>query len=97
MRLILLLLLLLIPSVAWGQPSCGPRDTVLDHLAREYGEVHIGQGVTSQGQLLEVLTSPSGSWTLLLSLPNGQSCIAAAGESWEDLKDVVRQPRGKGA
>lgn len=77
-----------VPAVAQQMPTspaCGPRKTVVDQLGREYSEVPVTRGVTSEGALMELLASPSGTWTLLISLPNGQTCLAAAGESWEQL------------
>jgi hypothetical protein len=77
------------PVLAQGPAACGPRKMVVDQLGREYAEVPVNRGVTSEGALIELLASPSGSWTLLISLPNGQSCLAASGESWEQLDPQV--------
>lgn len=41
--------------------------------------------VTSRGRLLEVLVSPSGSWSLVLTAPGGRSCLVAAGSDWQAL------------
>lgn len=73
------------------QPPCGPRKTVVEQLGREYSEVPVNRGITAEGALMELLASPSGSWTLLISLPNGKSCLAAAGESWEELDPQMAQ------
>ena len=73
------------PALAQSSPACGPRKVVVEQLGREYEEVPVNRGVTAEGALMELFASPSGSWTLLISLPNGQSCLAAAGESWEEL------------
>jgi hypothetical protein len=35
--------------------------------------------------VFEVLASPSGSFTIILTQPNGLSCVMAAGENWENL------------
>lgn len=74
-----------VPALAQTPQACGPRKTVVEQLGREYAEVPVNRGITSEGALIELLASPSGSWTLLISLPNGKSCLAAAGESWEQL------------
>lgn len=76
---------LAVPAVAQTSPACGPRKTVIEQLGREYAEVPVNQGVTAEGALIELLASPSGSWTMLITLPSGRSCLAAAGESWEQL------------
>ena len=47
-------------------------------------------GLTSTGSMLEVLTSPAGgSWTVIMTMPNGVSCLVAAGENWESVKPLV--------
>ncbi len=42
-------------------------------------------GLASNGAVIEVLASPSGSFTIILTQPNGLSCVMAAGENWENL------------
>lgn len=79
------------PAFAQAPQACGPRNIVVEQLGRDYAEVPVNRGVTSEGALLELLASPSGSWTLLISLPNGRSCLAAAGESWEELDPQLAQ------
>ena len=41
------------------------------------------------GTMVEVLTSDKGSWTILTTLPNGLSCMVAAGKYWENLPKKV--------
>lgn len=81
----LVALSLAIPAWAQTPPACGPRKTVIEQLGREYSEVPVNRGITSEGALIELLASPSGSWTMLITTPSGRSCLAAAGESWEML------------
>ena len=51
-----------------------------DRLASEYGEELIEAKMMEEHGLLEVLTSPTkGTWTLLLTMPSGISCVLAAG------------------
>lgn len=78
-----------LPLEAWAQSLCGPRVAYLKQLAAEHGEVPVAAGLVSNGGLLEVLTSPSGSWTILVTQPNGMACLVAAGESWQSEKPAV--------
>ena len=65
---------------------CGERDTVLEWHAKQYQETPIGAGVTSAGGLIEVLTdTKGGTWTIIVTTPEGMSCLVAAGEGWRDL------------
>ncbi len=45
------------------------------------------------GQLMEVLTSEHGTWTVLLTSPSGRTCVIAAGTSWESLRNARLTPR----
>lgn len=70
-------------AVAQSQQACSPRTDVLGHLAKKYGEAPVAIGVTNKGGLIEVLTTgDGGTWTIILSNPNGISCFVAAGEGW---------------
>ncbi len=65
------------------QAPRSPRTDVLGHLAKKYGEAPVAIGVTDKGGLVEVLTTGDGNtWTIIVSMPNGTSCMVAAGEGW---------------
>ena len=68
-----------------AQQVCGERSKLMDHLEQKFSEQPIAMGLTSKGAVLEVLTSPSGSWTFLVTEPSGRTCLVASGESWESL------------
>ncbi|MDX1402284.1 MAG: hypothetical protein R3245_10205 [Kiloniellales bacterium] len=77
--------------------NCAPHDRLVQSLEKRYGEQPIGAGVTNNGKLMEVLTSPSGSWSVIVSSPNGISCLVAAGEGWRHiLPESVKDPLAKG-
>lgn len=66
--------------------QCDQRAKVIGHLAQKYQEAPVAIGVTTSGGIVEVLTSGDGStWTIILSNPNGTSCLVAAGEGWRAL------------
>ena len=56
------------PAIA-AETLCGSRDSVLKQLASEYQEAPVGIGLASNGAVVELLTSSSGSWTLLVTMP----------------------------
>ena len=79
------------PAAAAGQPQCTPRDAVLKRLSSEYAEAPVALGLSSNGGIVEVLTSGEGNtWTIIITMPNGVSCMVAAGEYWEGLEPVVK-------
>jgi hypothetical protein len=78
-----------------GSSLCGSRPDLLKQLSKRYNEEPVAVGLTSSGSLIEVLTSDSGStWTIMVSQPNGPSCLVAAGEGWEELKRIAKGERG---
>ncbi|MEM7060308.1 MAG: hypothetical protein AAF557_22235 [Pseudomonadota bacterium] len=64
------------------QSSCGKRDEVTQKLERKFGELQRGTGVVSSRRILELWQSNDGSWTILMTRPDGVTCIMAAGEFW---------------
>lgn len=66
-------------------PNCGPRDQVVRQLEREFRESPSAMGIAHGGSaIVEVFTSDGGAtFTLILSLPNGQSCLLGAGTDWQ--------------
>lgn len=80
------------PVPAGAQVACGDRAKMITHLGATFSEHPIAMGLTSSGAVIEVLTSPSGTWTFLVTDPSGLTCMVASGESWESLPIV---PAGK--
>jgi hypothetical protein len=65
-------------------PICDARQQVLGHLAGKYHENSIALGLATNGGVVELLTAADGkTWTIVITLPNGQTCLVAAGENWE--------------
>jgi hypothetical protein len=76
---------------AEAAPACSARAAVIAELRDQFKEEPTGLGMTGNGQVVELLTSEAGSWTLLLTFPNGQSCLIASGHGWESRA----KPKGK--
>jgi hypothetical protein len=70
------------PAAAAQPSTCGAREAVLERLSSRYEEQPVSLGVTATGSLLEVLASPSGSWTIIVTIPNGPTCLVSSGEGW---------------
>jgi len=83
----------LVASAAMAQPQCNERDNVLELLAKKYKEAPIAAGVTNTGALVEVLNDPkSGTWTIIVTTPQGMSCLVAAGEGWRSMEQIAVEP-----
>ena len=82
-----------VASTAMAQPQCNERDNVLELLAKKYQETPIAAGVTNTGGLVEVLTdTKGGTWTIIVTTPQGMSCLVAAGEGWRNMEQVALDP-----
>ncbi len=72
----------LLATAASAVGPCGPRSDIIALLKDNFGEVEVGQGLSIRGNLVEIFVSPAGSWTVILSRPDGLSCLADSGEAW---------------
>lgn len=78
------------PAVAQSQRNCGPRDAVVTKLAQGYGETRQSVGIGSNNAMVEVFASDeTGSWTILVTMPNGLSCLVASGQSFEEVAEAL--------
>lgn len=59
--------------------ACAPRDALVERLSEVYGEERRAVGLVNGGGVIEMFVSPSGSWTLALTRPDGVACLMAAG------------------
>ena len=89
MRKIAALAVLIAASPAMAQTVCSTRAEFIDRFAHRYAENPVAMGLASNGGVVEVLASEGGSWTLLVTMPNGISCVVAAGENWEALPSTL--------
>jgi len=66
--------------------ACLLHDIAVEKLKNGWSEHRIGLGVSPSNNevkaVLELFVSKTGTWTILVTRPNGLSCIAASGDSW---------------
>ena len=75
------------------QNQCNTRESVISLLSNKYKEAPVAVGVTNTGGLVEVLsTGNGGTWTIIVTTPQGMSCLVAAGEGWRALEQVAMEP-----
>lgn len=81
---------------AQAQAVCGDRSRIMATLAKNYAERPAAIALTSDGAVIEVLTSRVGTWSILVTAPGGPTCLVAGGENWEPiplpLPQAVRTP-----
>lgn len=67
------------------QTVCGARESLVERLEVRFKESETAYGITGNGMVAELFVSAEGSWTLVLTRPDGISCLMAAGQNWEML------------
>ncbi len=88
----LLITTLALAGPAHAQSQCEPRSDAVSKLETVYGKTPAAIGVGENGrQVLELFVDAEARWTILITRPNGLSCVAASGDSWT----VIATPAGQ--
>ena len=61
-------------------------------LSDQYKEDPVGMGLAQPGQVLEVFASPGGTWTMVMTRPDGKACLIASGNNWEMMTKIKGNP-----
>lgn len=89
--------LALVCSAVVSQPAeaapklCGDRAQILERLEQAHEERPRALGLSGDGGVIEVLVSPEGGWTMLITYPRRPTCVVATGEAWQMLQ-LAGQP-----
>jgi hypothetical protein len=70
---------------------CGDRNQILHGLKQAHEETPQALGLSGDGGVIEVLVSPEGGWTMLITYPRRPTCVVATGEAWQILQ-VAGEP-----
>jgi hypothetical protein len=89
-------LLAAVPEAHAAQPEPEPGTACADHgevvrkLADRFGETRTGIGLHREDAVVEVFSSArTGTWTIVLTGPDGLACLLAAGQRWEQMPAPV--------
>ena len=80
------------PLGAAQDTPCAERSNVIDTLGSQYKESPRAIGLVSMEAVLEIFVSETGTWTVVVTDPQGVSCVLAAGQSWEDIPVASNAP-----
>ncbi|NNE51182.1 MAG: hypothetical protein HKN30_02145 [Sulfitobacter sp.] len=91
---------LLFGMVSTGPPAhaagCALRDAMVEKLTETYAERLTATGLQNAQSMVEIWTSDeTGTFTILVTRPNGISCLVSAGEHWTPVP-VRKSPEGVG-
>jgi len=84
-RLISATLFFLLASTGYAQAAsvCTERDSMISKLKKTYGETERGMGLSGSKAMIELWSSEeTGTFTIVMTSPDGMSCVVAAGNSW---------------
>ena len=80
-----------VSAEAQERMNCNTREYMADALTTEYAEQPAGLGGTNDGSVVALWQGGGGSsWTLLLTMPNGNSGIVGAGNDWIQLETAKK-------
>ncbi len=80
-------------TAAAQEMPCGQREQIVKMLGQRHAEAPVSMGLAINGAVVEVFSTVDGtSWTLLMTMPDGQTCLMAAGESWTSVTQISGQP-----
>jgi hypothetical protein len=74
-----------------ARPVCGDRAEILKRLEQRHDETPQAMGLSADGGILEVLVSPEGGWTILVTYPKRPTCVVAVGQAWQTLAIVGQE------
>jgi hypothetical protein len=80
------------PAATAQDTPCAERNNVVDTLDSQYKESPRAIGLVSKEAVLEVFVSETGTWTVVVTDPQGVSCVLAAGQSWEEIPMASNAP-----
>lgn len=88
-----LALLLAANAASARTAACATHEKMSEQLERKNTEIPVALGLAHSGQLVQVFASEDGAtWTVVLTRPDGTSCIAAAGRYWQTVSEKKLGP-----
>lgn len=81
-------------ATAQGGQLCAARADIVAQLEKKYGETRRAAGLQNRGSVTEIFASEkTGTWTIIVTRPDGVACAVAAGEAWQqETAELVGSP-----
>ena len=74
------------------QPACGPRQAIIEQLADRYSEAQRSLGLSREGVVEVWYNEETRTFTILLSKPDGTTCLVSSGEAWMQNVEPLDKP-----
>jgi hypothetical protein len=72
--------------------ACAERTTVVQRLEERFGETLRSLGLHQGDAVVEIYSSEAtGTWTILMTRPDGKTCLLAAGQLWQQDAAPLRK------
>lgn len=81
-------LLVATPALAQQGFTCGDRKKIVQGLEDQYDESQRSISISGT-RVVETFASEDGSWTVLVTDPNGLACMVLMGTHWEAVEPKV--------
>lgn len=82
----LVFIVALAPRVAHASeaypPGCGKTKEIFKELSEKFKEMPVGAGLNGGNELVSVFVSETGTFTVVVTSPQGTSCIRSSGTDW---------------
>ena len=79
--------------LAAAQQACLARDVAVAQLEAQHAERALGRGLARGGAaMVELFVAEAGGWTVIVTDPEGRSCVVATGRDWFAVVPVSGDP-----
>ncbi|MDH3228894.1 MAG: hypothetical protein OEN55_03775 [Alphaproteobacteria bacterium] len=86
-------LAMVVASPVPAQTACLSHDRLVEMLDGRYSEKPVALGLEAGGRLFEVFAATDGAtWTMVITTPDGASCVVAVGEEWQEPQQLAFDP-----
>lgn len=76
-------------SAGGSQNLCGARNEIVTKLSSHYRELPTAVGMVDKNAVLEIFVSDNGTWTIIATGTDGNSCVLSSGEGWQSTTMVA--------
>lgn len=72
--------------------ACRPRDEMMAYLSHDFGEAPRVQALDASGAIMEITVAADGGYSVILTTPDGMSCMIRSGTYFGKAVEPARVP-----